>query len=979
MNGDEPLATGGPTLADALRDAPKLADRARADARLADLRAAAADRPTLRATLDRREVGAVLGAIADHSAYLWQLVTTDPDRLQALLGAPPDVTLERALDTMLAGIDAAGTPSEAMTYLRAGKGRVALLVALADLGGCWGFEPVVGALTRFADAAVSGTIDFLLREAVRAGKLRPGPDVRVGSGLAVLALGKGGGRELNYSSDIDLVVLYDSQAARLSPDVAPAPFYVRLTQQMVRMLGERTAEGYVLRVDLRLRPDPASTAVAISLPAAFSYYEALGQNWERAAYIKARPIAGDIDLGTAVLAELSGFVWRKYFDYAAIADIHAMKRQIHAVRGHADVVVPGHDLKLGRGGIREIEFFVQTQQLIFGGRRPRLRGPRTLDMLAELAADGWVSAEAMADLSAAYRFLRRIEHRLQMLADEQTQRLPKDAAALERVARWSGYDGYDAFAAEAMRQMRAVERHYARLFEHAPSLDVEAGSLVFAGATIDPETIETLAALGFSRAAEAVETIRGWHFGRRAAVRSPRAREVLTDLVPALLLSFAGSGDPDQALRAFDALLARLPAAVELFAILKSNTALRDLFADILGLAPRLAASVARRPHLLDGAIDPALLRGGGGDVGARMAGLDPALAREEFLDRVRDLAQEEMFLIGVRLLAGTDAPQRTGEAHADLAAAIVRATLAETETDFSRDHGTVPGASCVIVALGRLGSREMTAASDLDLLLIYDVDPAQPDSTGPRRLDPTRYYSRLTQRLIASLTVTTRRGRLYDVDMRLRPSGNQGPLATRLRSFLDYQSSGADLWEHMALTRARVIAGDPALGARVEAAIDATLRLPRPDAIGRAILDLRALVAKEKGERDAWDLKLVAGGVLDIDFVAQFLALRHAAHHPELLLRSTPAIVSKAREAGLLPAGLADDLVEAYRLYADVLQITRLTVEGLFDPARAGAGLIRRLVAAAGLPDLATLERELGERRAMVRRAFTSVLTGAT
>ena len=963
-------------LADRIRAAPLAHDPVRAEARLDEWRCTQVARPGLVGLLDRPWIRGLLAALADHSPYLWRLVTLDPGRFESILAGPPRLALERSLHDMQAGVGAASGPAEAMRHLRVCKGRVALLVALADLGGVWEFEEVVGALTRFADAAVATALGFLLRDAVRLGKLVVDPsDVEAGCGVSVLALGKGGGGELNYSSDIDLVVLYDGKASGLAPEVVAAPFYVRLTQQLVRLLSERTADGYVLRVDLRLRPDPGSTAVAISLPAAFSYYESYGQNWERAAFIKARPVAGDRRLGEGFLGDLAPFIWRKYFDYAAIADIHAMKRQIHAVRGHAEVVVPGHDVKLGRGGIREIEFFVQTQQLIFGGRRPRLRGPRTLDMLAELHADGWVSGEAVEDLSAAYRFLRRIEHRLQMIADEQTQRLPQDPAALAGFARWAGYDTYEAFAAETVHHMRAVERHYARLFEHAPALDIEAGSLVFAGAAIDPETVQTLAGLGFQRPAEAVETIRGWHFGRRPAVQSPRAREVLTEFVPALLLAFAGSGDPDQALAAFDNLLAKLPAAIELFSMLKSNRALRELFADILGLAPRLATIVARRPHLLDGAIDPALLRGAVENAGARAARLDTGLPTEDFLDRTRDLAQEEMFLIGVRLLAGTDDPGRAGEAYCDLAAGIVRATLAQCLDSFARDHGRIPGAACVVLAMGRLGSREMTATSDLDLLLIYDADPAAPESDGPRRLDATRYFTRLTQRLIANLTVTTRRGRLYDVDMRLRPSGNQGPLATRLSSFLDYQRSGADLWEHMALTRARVVAGDTDLGSRVEDAVRSTLMLRRADTIRRPIADLRALVAKEKGDKDPWDPRLVAGGLLDIDFLAQFLVLRHAADHPGLLARSAPDILSAARASGLLPASLADSLAETYRLHAGLQQITRLTVEGRFDPAAAGTGLIRRLVAAANVPDFATLERELTERRAFVRAAFDRVL----
>ena len=475
-------------------------------------------------------------------------------------------------------------------------------------------------------------------------------------------------------------------------------------------------------------PRPRSRSRTLS---AYSYYETVGQNWERAALIKARPAAGDLKLGERFLADLAPFIWRKYFDYAAIADIHAMKRQIHAVRGHEQVVVPGHDVKLGRGGIREIEFFVQTQQLIFGGRRPQMRGARTLDMLERLHADKWVSAEAVDDLSRSYVFLRRIEHRLQMVRDEQTQRLPFERPALARFARFCGYARLDSFARDVTHHLTRVEHHYARLFEDAPALSAASGSLVFTGVADDPETLATLGALGFQRPEAAAETVRGWHFGRRAAVRSPRAREVLTELTPALLEAFAGSGDPDAALAAFDEALARMPASVELLSILRSNAALRELFGDVLGAAPRLAQVIATRPHVLDAAIDPA--RGedfeasfDDNTMGARVeAFVAQAPTHEEALNRARDFAAEEMFHIGLNLLSGRLDSDRAGRAYSALAQGLIASLLARVAKAFADEHGRVRGGRIAVVGLGKLGSREMTAASDLDLILIYDF-PAE-------------------------------------------------------------------------------------------------------------------------------------------------------------------------------------------------------------------------------------------------------------
>jgi len=795
----------------------------------------------------------------------------------------------------------------------------------------------------------------------------------------VLALGKLGAGELNYSSDIDLVVLFDPECAALRTRSEPAPLFVRLTQSLARLLQERTGEGYGLRVDLRLRPDPGSTSVAIALRAAFGYYETVGQNWERAALIKARPIAGDVSLGRRFLHDLAPFIWRKYFDYASIADIHAMKRQIHAVRGHEAIAVAGHDIKLGRGGIREVEFFVQTQQLIFGGRRPSLRGCATLDMLRELQADGWVSAQAVAELSEAYVFLREVEHRLQMVDDEQTQRLPPDPEALARFALFCGFAGLSQFSKALLHHLGRVEWHYARLFENAPGLDAALGSLVFTGVVDDPETLETLRGMGFRDPSKAAETVRGWHFGRRAAVQSARAREVLTELVPSLLACFARSGDPDAALAAFDAALSRMPAAVELFSILRSNEKVRELFGDILGAAPRLAEAVVARPHLLDAAIDPAMVRVTlEADAYEERADnlLSSAKTSEDFLDGARDLAQEEAFLIGVRLLSNMFDASQAGRAYTSLAESILRATLGHVAAAFEKEHGRPPRGRCVVIGLGRLGSREMTAGSDLDLILLYDFDASDPHSRGGRPLHAAHYYTRLTQRLISALTVATRRGRLYDVDMRLRPSGRQGPLATQLRAFVDYQKGEAECWEHMSLCRARVVAGDQSLAQDARRAIADVLAMKRdPVRLRSEIVAMRSLIAREKGDQDHWDLKLVSGGLTDIEFIAQYLVLRHCREHNELMNVETECVLTAAARLGLLDAESAQELIAARRLFVTVMQMTRVALAGRFEPAGAATGALRRIAAAAGLPDFARLEAQAAEMRAGVRAAFERML----
>ncbi len=963
-----------------LRAAPRLYDGSRARSRLAEFLAMPGG-AELQSLANAPGVRALLLALADHSPFLWQLATADAFRLKRCLETSPTACLETCLATLDEACGQASSEAAIMRALRLAKQETALLIALADLGGVFDVIAATEALSRTADLFISVALRFLLRGATRAGRLRlsDGADPEQGCGLVVLALGKLGARELNYSSDVDIVVFFDPKCGAIAGEVEPATLFGRITKGIVRLLQERTGDGYVLRVDLRLRPDPGSTAVAIALPAAYSYYESLGQNWERAALIKARPVAGDKALGRTFLANLMPFIWRKYFDYAAIADIAAMKRQIHAVRGHAEIAVAGHDVKLGRGGIREIEFFVQTQQLIFGGKRPRLRGARTLDMLDELGREGWITSEAVADLRASYLFLREIEHRLQMVADEQTQRLPEDRDLLERFARFCGYTRTKRFCGDVTHRLRLVSHHYGRLFEHSPRLDGSAGSLVFTGAGDDPETLETLSRLGFKNAPLAAETIRGWHFGRRSGVRTPRAREVLTELVPLLLQSFAQSGDPDAALAGLDSALAGMPAAAELFSVLKSNPPICELFGEILGGAPRLARTVIGRPHVLDAAIDPEVLEAPLDENAFRQrAGqiLQHNLETEEFLDAVRDFAQEELFPIGLRLWSAKIEPSAAALAYSALAASTVEACLVHVERVFAAEHGRVPGGRSIVLALGKLGSREMTAASDLDLMLIYDFDPSRPEFDGCRSLHAVRYYARLAQRLIAALTVATRRGRLYEVDMRLRPSGGRGPLATQFTTFVDYQTKEAETWEHMALTRARPVAGNVQLGAEVSDTIRAVLMRRRDDTLRRNVYEMRRLIAQAKGDGDPWDLKLAAGGLIDIEFLAQYLLLRHANAEPSLVRASALAVIETAAARGLLGAERARVLMNAYRLFSDVTQILRLTLDPGSDPRAANEAVKRRLANVAGQPGIGGLESCLSEMRADVRRVFDNVLS---
>jgi glutamate-ammonia-ligase adenylyltransferase len=926
----------------------------------------------------------LIAAIAESAPYLWDLVRTRPERLSALLDGEPRQGFQQILATAEAAIAGTEDEAEVMRALRCMKGDAALLIALADMGGAWPVMDVTSALTELADAAVGGAVRYLLADATRHGRLAPQDPARPeqGSGYIVLAMGKMGAHELNYSSDIDLIVFYDAKAPALAPDIEPGPLYVRLTRRLVKLLQERTADGYVFRTDLRLRPDPASTQVAVSTAAALDYYESVGQNWERAAMIKARPCAGDIAAGETLLRGLAPFIWRKYLDFAAVADIHAMKRQIHAYRGHGEIAIEGHNIKLGRGGIREIEFFVQTQQLIAGGRDPKLRRRETLAALSVLAEGGWIDAEAVGQLGASYRFLRRVENRLQMLADEQTHSLPAEREELDRFARLLGFAGRNAFAEVLLGHLREVQRHYATLFESAPAAEGRERALAFPVEADDRETLDKLTEMGFEQPLEVSATVRRWYAGVHRPLKSEFARAQLAELVPVLLPHFARSSNPQGAVHAFDRFLSGLHGGGRLFSLLVQNPDLVALIALVLGTAPRLADSLAQFPEVMDAVVDPSFF-GALPEESELAAGLERLLADagsyEDFLDRIRIFGQEHMFLIGTRILSGTVSAEQAGDAFARIADVLIRALDRATAERFAELHGRLPEQATAILALGKLGGREMAATSDLDLIVIYDFDPERPESDGPRPLYGAQYFARLTQRLISALTAQTNYGVLYQVDMRLRPSGRSGPLATQIDGFADYQEKEAWTWEHMALTRARVVSASPEFAARVEAEIHKVLCRPRdPRVVAADVVEMRKAIAIEKGDTDRWNLKYVAGGLVDIEFIAQYLQLVHAFASPELLDPSTPRVLDKAWRHGIISAADADVLRPAVRLYENLTQVLRLCLPGPFDPKAADPGLIRLLARAADVPDFATLDAFVDEMQGKVRQSFIRILGSA-
>jgi glutamate-ammonia-ligase adenylyltransferase len=916
-----------------------------------------------------------LEAAASASSYLASLIARDHEAAQFISKDGPDGVFAQALDAVraLPGDDF----EQVMAALRRAKRRAHLAIACADLALRWPLEQVTLALSEMADAAVAASVRAIAVLLQQQNLLVPTVGDAAGPipGLVLLAMGKLGAFELNYSSDIDITVFFDPDRLPLAKGVEPSRAAVRIAQALVRAMEEPTVDGYVFRTDLRLRPDPASTPIAVSLPAAERYYQSVGQNWERAAFIKARPCGGDIQAAEDFLRTLTPYIWRSSLDYAAIADVQSIKRQILA-RKSADIDSPIFDVKLGRGGIRDIELFAQTQQLILGGRDKRLRVRGTKEALATLALTGVLEQHTEEELCEAYTFHRMLEHRIQMLADEQTHQVPQSVEGRAKLAALAGYENWEAFAPAIVARRRRVAAHDAKLFGQAESLADPLGSLVFTGVEDDPETLATLVGMGFKQPSAVAGIVRGWHHGRIRATRTERAREILTAIMPRLLRAIAASGEPDLAFARFDGFLGGLTAGVQTLSLFRARPDLLDDLALVLGLAPSLSESLARRPVLLDAMVEATFAAPVSADPpGARLARLrllaEEAGGFEEAINAARRFHREETLRIAAQTLRGALAPADAGRAFSDLADACVAAIAEVARAEVERLHGTQPGAF-VVLGLGKLGGRELTMRSDLDIMLVYDADP-QAESRGKRPAGATEFYTKLTQRLISGLSAPTPEGLLYEVDMQLRPSGSAGPVAVRLAAFERYYREDAWTWELLALTRARVVAGDQDLAARVQTAIDRALALPREKAkVLEDVREMRARLDRERPGRGVWDLKLAPGGLVDLEFAAQASILAHA---PDARVANTGEAFTLLAQKSVLDAATHALFAQAFELYSDMQQVTRICLPDLFDPAQASERFSRLLAEAGGETAFPALEARVQQTQARVRPAFLRLL----
>jgi glutamate-ammonia-ligase adenylyltransferase len=927
-----------------LRLLPKPASPDRAKAGLTRLRESLAQDEagaSFVAALESDTVGrALLDAVFGNSPYLGRCLAQEIDSFRVFLTDGPDAAFAALMADAEQSLDRETSQSRVMTVLRRAKRRAALIAGLADITGLWALEKVTDALTSLAEYSLHVAARYVLGAAAAQGLIEladPSYPER-SSGYIILGMGKLGARELNYSSDIDLIVLYDADRVRGAEQEAMGAIFIKATRQVVHFIDAHTADGYVFRTDLRLRPDPGATPIAISAEAAEAYYESVGQNWERAAMIKARPVAGDIEAGERFLHHLRPYIWRKNLDFAAIQDVHSIKRQINAHRGGAQIAVNGHNIKLGRGGIREIEFFCQTQQLIWGGRIPELRDRGTVATLEGLARVERIDQQTTEEMIKAYSFLRRLEHRLQMVNDEQTHDMPRSDEGVEDIATFMGYDTCTAFRDDLLCHLGRVEHHYAHLFEEAPELGA-GGALVFTGGENHPDTVKTLEEMGFADGGSISNIVRNWHHGRYRATRSERARQILTEMKPRLLQAFASTANPDKAFARFDEFVAGLPGGVQIFSLFHANPPMLDMVAEIMGGAPRIADWLSRNPSLLDAVLTGHFME----PLGPReeLAGeLEVMLAEandyEDVLELTRRWTNDQKFRVGVQILRGIVGGAAAGESLTAVADTVLGALLPRVEAEFARRHGWVPGGGMAILALGKLGSGELSPTSDLDLVFVYDHAEDVEVSDGEKPLAAGTWFARLGQRLISAITAPTAAGSLYEIDMRLRPSGNAGPTASRLNSFARYYQEEAWTWEYMALTRARVVAASSSeISDRASEIIRKLLVSPRDsDRLLVDVADMRLRMAKQHQGKSPWDVKHHRGGLVDIEFIREYLQLLHAPKQPQILDGNTADRLCRLGHAGALDPREADELVEAISLWWRLQDALRLIAPDGLDQA---------------------------------------------
>jgi glutamate-ammonia-ligase adenylyltransferase len=853
------------------------------------------------------------------SPFLREAMQAMPDIADAFRSDGPDAAIRLALESQADELEA---------ELRRQRLGLALAAGLGDLSGELTLEEVTAQLSDFADRA----IDRAVRQAIAERVPDAGPE-----GFAVVALGKLGSRELNYSSDVDLMLLFDPERLHRRERDDAGEAAVRIGRRVIEILQKRSAEGYVQRVDLRLRPSPEVTPIVLPVNAAISHYESSALPWERAAFIRARACAGDIALGQRLLTAIEPFVWRRSMDFGVIDEVRQISARIRDHFAQGSGAGPGYDLKRGRGGIREVEFYVQIQQMIHGGRDSSVRAPATLDAISALRRAGRLDEANAEELARTYRLLRTIEHRVQMVDDAQTHLLPAQPDALDNVARLHGL-------ADGAALVALLEPHTERAGEIFDGLAPEGHARLPASAE---RLARELRSLGFADPGPALARITEWRSGKARSLRSPAAQDAFEAMLPGLIQAIAAGTDPDRALNRLSDIVERLSSGVNFFRLLEARPALARLLAKVLAHAPALADQLARRPELFEGLFDassyemPPPAADFAGLLAAEMRGQPYDVA----LDRARRLVNERRFALGVQLIDRHRDPLEVALGYSRVAEGAILALGDAAAGAFSEMHGSFDGGELIVLGLGRLGGRSLTHASDLDIIYLHTAE-AGASSNGRKPLGPNDYFNRLASRLTAALSVPTAAGPLYEVDTRLRPEGAKGMLAVSLDAFERYQREIAWTWEHMALCRARPVFGSDDAKARASAIIGEILRFPRDS--GQVVRDaakMRADMERHKPPESTLDVKLGPGGLIDLEFAVHVLQLtRHVGLDPRLEV---------ALEALSAESLVPESIVGAQKLLTRMLVMMRLVAPGDVKPTAGTWQLVAEACGAASWDEL--------------------------
>ena len=966
-------------------------------------------RDALLALCSRRALVAQLMNICGSSPFLTNIICKDPSYFDRLF-LEREIMRKRSeaemLSTLRSRVPAEISYPEVFSYLRRFKYAEMLRIAARDLNGLAPLEEVTAELASLAAATLQIAYEASFRELVgeHGTPLAQTPEGPAEAAFTIIGMGKLGGRELNFSSDIDLIYFYSSDKGETAgvPDgrgamkgkISLHAFFVRIAEMVSRAISQVTEDGFVFRVDMGLRPDGKAGDLATSIRSAEVYYESWGQSWERAAMMKARPVAGSIELGEEILAALDPFIYRRYLDYNLIEDMMSMKKRIDAslARSQEGEV----NIKLGRGGIREIEFFIQALQLVYAGKNPNLRERNSLNALQTLKDSRIIKEADCIALSEAYRFLRIVEHRIQVVQERQTHALPRKEDEMRALARRCGYlrsDGGQRFAEALEVHRRTVSAIYGDLFlsrDERIKEEVLPEVYFFFDRSADPDLLkDMLAERRFEHPDAAYENLLALRDGPPKLNLTEQGRRTLEKIAPLFLQEVFSAPDPDLALANLERFLCATRTRSSSYALLAENRDILKLLTSMFGVSEFLSKIFIGHPELLDSMTSRgyAYLQKERATMAEELdALLTQANGFEEQLDAMRRYRHEEFLRIGMNDVHGKMGQPEVALQLTNLAEVCLHAACCLATGELSRfgrpvvtdEDGSVHEAAFAIVGMGKLGGYELNYHSDLDIIYIYD---GQGMTDGEKSITNREYFSKLGQKIILVLTTQTREGYVYKIDTRLRPSGNAGPLVTSLESFRTYHSTESQIWERQALTKARVSLAEPPLKEAIEQVIERAVYGAGADQMVRSEihrLRMRMEMELAKETTGSYNIKTGRGGMVDVEFIVQFLQLKHGIEHREIRSCNTLLALEAMRQLAILSEPDFAALAEGYRFLRRLENRLRIihdySMNDLGGPLRYLNKLARRLGYDSSLKNpgqtlMADYERVTGSVRAVYER----------